>query len=258
MDWVVGAIFAIFLTGFFWGLYRGALRIAVSLFATVVTLAIVTFVTPYVTEMAIKLTPLDDIIQSKVESAITESVEAKVEEAEEGILGDYKDQIPQDYQDQITESVLKAEIPRDLQMAAIENADLPEIFKTLLAENNNDEIYEELGVESFAQYAGAFLANLIIHSLSFLATFFVVTVILRAIIFGLDIVTNLPVLGFLNHMAGGAVGLAVSLLVVWVVFLIVTLAYTTEVGRSIYDSVQANSILRMIYENNPIMGLAVR
>ena len=37
------------------------------------------------------------------------------------------------------DAVENAEIPRDMQVAAIENADIPEAFKELLSENNNNE-----------------------------------------------------------------------------------------------------------------------
>jgi len=98
------------------------------------------------------------------------------------------------------------EIPRDLQQEAINGADIPDIFKELLAVNNNSEIYEELGVQSFAQYVGTFLAKLIINIVSYLGVFLIVTIILRAVIFALDIVAEIPVFGLINRLAGGAVG----------------------------------------------------
>ncbi len=258
MNWVTGLVAVILFIGVFVGLYKGALKIAVSLFATVFTLAVVTFLTPYVAKAIMQYTPLDDMVREKVESAITDAVMEKAEEAEEDLLGDYQGLIPDEYEDSIADSVFDMEIPRDTQMMAIENADLPEVFKELLTENNNDETYTELGVSSFAQYAGAFLAKLIVNMIAFLGTFFVITVLLRAVLFGLDVIADLPVLGALNRLAGGAVGLVGALIVVWLLFLVMTLAYTTGPGRFAYESIQSNPILRMLYEVNPIMGLAVR
>ena len=45
-------------------------------------------------------------------------------------------------------------MPKDLQIKAIEMAELPEVFKSLLSDNNNDVIYEKLGVKTFAEYVG--------------------------------------------------------------------------------------------------------
>lgn len=158
----------------------------------------------------------------------------------------------------VQDAIENAEIPRDVQVAAIEKADLPELFKSLLSVNNNSEIYKELGVETFAQYVGHFLSKLIIHIVAFLCTFLLVTIILRAIIFALDVVAELPVLGFVNRIAGGAIGVLCSLVIVWVLFIVITLLYVTSVGKEIYEAVQGNEILKMLYDCNPIMMLATK
>ena len=107
------------------------------------------------------------------------------------------------------QSILEdVEIPRDAQIAAIEGADIPGVFKALLLNNNNSEMYDELGVDNFIQYISAYAARLIINILSFILTFVIITVVMRAIIFALDIVANLPVLGFFNRLGGALLGAA--------------------------------------------------
>ncbi|HIW83086.1 MAG TPA: CvpA family protein, partial [Candidatus Dorea gallistercoris] len=154
------------------------------------------------------------------------------------------------------EVIENADIPRDIQIAAIEAADLPELFKSLLAENNNDAIYEDLGAQTFAQYVGSFLAKLIINIVAFLVTFILVSLILRAIVFALDIVANLPVLGAINRVAGGAIGAVGALIIVWILFIFVTLLYVTSFGREASEMIQGNMITKMLYEYNPLMSLA--
>ena len=156
----------------------------------------------------------------------------------------------------IEEALENADIPKDLQIKAIEMAELPEVFKSLLSDNNNDVIYEKLGVKTFAEYVGEFLSKLIIHIVAFLCTFLLVTIVLRAIIFALDIVSELPVLGFFNRLAGGVVGAAGGLIIIWLFFVVITLLYVTAFGREIYQVIQENAILNMLYENNPLMKLA--
>ena len=153
---------------------------------------------------------------------------------------------------------LRERIFQDLQVAAIEKADLPAVFKTQLSTNNNSEIYSQLGVQTFAQYVGEFLSKLIIHIIAFLGTFLIVTIILRAIVFALDIVAELPVLGFINRLAGGVVGLGCALIIVWVAFIIITMLYMTSIGKEAYELIQNNDIIKMIYDYNPIMQLAVK
>lgn len=158
----------------------------------------------------------------------------------------------------VQEAIEEAEVPRDMQVAAIESAKLPEVFKNLLSTNNNDEIYKELGVETFAQYVGQFLAKLVINVVSFLCTFLVVTIITRAIIFALDFVADLPMLGIVNRIAGGAIGIVCALVIVWTLFIIVTLMYVASFGTGIYDMIQDNGMLKMLYEYNPVMRLATK
>ena len=152
--------------------------------------------------------------------------------------------------------ITSAEIPRDVQISAIEAADLPDVFKNLLTENNNSEMYQRLGAETFAEYVGNFLAELILNILAFLGSFILITIVIRAIVFALDIVSNLPVLGALNRIAGGIVGLAGALVIVWTAFVVITLLYVTSVGKELYHMIETDVFLNALYQHNPIMGIA--
>lgn len=296
MNWVLITVALVLFIGFFVGIYRGAVRIAVSLVTTLLTLVIVTFATPYVAEGIAKATPLDDMIKDKVSSVMVNAAQAKLADSLEGGLSedDVRDildsagiseetlnqygvtvediangEIDSEKLESLgisqkllekagEEAVSEAEIPRDMQQKAISEADLPEVFRNLLTENNNDVIYEELGVNSFAEYVGNFLAKLIVNIAAFLCTFLIVTIILRAVIFALDFVAELPGLGIINHLAGGVLGFAGALIIVWILFIFVTLLYTTAIGKDIFEAIQTEPILQLLYDNNPIMKLAAK
>lgn len=310
MNWLLGIVGAVFLIGFIIGIYRGAIRIAVSVATTIVTLVVVCFASPYVAELIETYTPVNEVIEEKVSTAITtaaltqingteqmqdtttsvgltrERVErvlkaAGVDEedlAEHGITiddivnGKVTSQDLAQYgisssvlagvsgtssDDSTSDSLSDINIPSDIQGQAIEGADMPQIFKNLLQKNNNSDTYAELGVKTFAEYVGKYLSNLIIYLVSYVLTFLVVTLILRAIIFSLDIVADLPVLGFVNRLAGGVVGVLCAAIVVWIVFIIITLLYTTEAGRALYDTIQGEPYLKALYDFNPILNLAI-
>ena len=74
----------------------------------------------------------------------------------------------------------------------------------------------------------------------------------------LNIVADLPALGIANRLIGGGVGVACALMVLWVLCVIVTLLYVTPLGKEIYDTIQGNGFLKMIYDYNPVMGLAIK
>lgn len=256
MDWLIWIIGGILLIGFVVGLYRGAVRIAVSIATAILTIAITFFVTPYLTQIVIDKTPLDD--------SIKESVINFMEKTAEQLLGgesdepDDEENSGEDEADEMNQVSENAEIPRDIQIQAIEDAKLPDVFKNLLNENNNDEIYSELGVETFAQYAGTYLSRLLIHVATFLAVFLLVMIVLRAIVFALNIVNEIPVFGLTNRLAGGLLGGACALLAVWFIFIVVTLLYTSEIGKQMYDAIQGNDLTRLLYENNPLLNISIK
>lgn len=150
----------------------------------------------------------------------------------------------------------EAEIPRDVQIEVIQNADIPDVYKSLLTENNNSEIYRQLGVETFAQYVGSFLAKLLINIVSFLCAFLLITIVFRAIVFALDIVAELPGVGVVNHLMGGVLGIIGALVIVWLLYLIITLFFTTAVGKTLFGMIQENEFLKVLYEYNPVMKIA--
>lgn len=149
------------------------------------------------------------------------------------------------------------DIPKDIQKKAIESSEFPEIFKKLLNDNNKEQMYRKLGVETFAQYVGTYMAKLMIRVASFLAVFLIVTIILRALVFALNIVNDIPVFGLVNRLAGGVTGVGCALLVVWFICAFVTLFYSTDIGRQAYETIQGNVYTRLILENNPLLNMSI-
>lgn len=302
MNWLSMTVGAVFLICLIVGFMRGALKIIVSLAATLLTLVLVYFATPYVSDAIAEYTPLDDMIKSQVVSTMANAAASQLGGGEEaggmdadsvrkvlqaagvseetlaqygitiddivngnissedlarfGISSDVLNGLRGEEGTSMEDIITSAEIPRDVQIQAIEGADLPEIFKSLLTENNNSEMYSRLGAETFAEYVGDFLAKLILNILAFLCTFILVTIVVRAVIFALDIVSNLPVLGILNRIAGGIIGLGGALIIVWTAFIVITLLYVTSFGKEMYELVDTDLFLKTLYQYNPIMEIA--
>lgn len=302
MNWLSMLIGAVFLICMIVGFMRGAIKIIVSLVATVVTLVLVYFATPFVSDAIARYTPLDDMIKSQVVQTMANAASAQLGGEEEGgsldaasvrrvleaagisedmlaqygisiddivngnissedlakfgISGDVLNGLQGEDGASMEDIITSAEIPRDVQISAIEAADLPDVFKDLLTENNNSEMYQRLGAETFAQYVGNFLSELILNILAFLCTFILITIVIRAIVFALDIVSNLPVLGILNRLAGAVIGTAGALVIVWTVFVVITLLYVTSVGKELYHMIETDVFLNALYQHNPIMGIA--
>lgn len=149
-----------------------------------------------------------------------------------------------------------ADIPRDVQMSAIQNADLPNIFKSLLRDNNNSEVYSALGATNFLEYISTYLTKIIIGILAFLITFIVLTIVFRSIIFALDIFTKIPGIGALNRLAGAVAGFLIALIVVDLIFVVITLCYTTGFGQQLFAMIDSEPILGFLCDHNLVMRMA--
>lgn len=190
----------------------------------------------------------------KIEDIVNGDV-SKEQLSKYGISGNVLDGLNSKKQE-MQEAIEEAEIPRDMQIEAIRNADIPDIFKSLLTTNNNSEIYKQLGVETFAQYVGSFLSKMIINIIAFLSTFLLVTIIFRAVVFALDIVAELPGLGVVNHLLGGVAGMLGAMLIVWTLYVAMTLLFTTAIGKDMFRMIQESGFLKTLYVYNPIMKIA--
>lgn len=236
MNGLLIVVAAIFLFCVFWGYHRGFIKIAVSLAATLITIILVVFMTPYISSMILKVFPIEKAMQEKC-------IEILVPKAE----GDKEQALPQD-----------VETSRETQISLLENAKLPEMFRQSLLENNNEEIYKSLGVTTFTGYVGSYLAKQAANIISFLLAMIVVTVIVRIITYTLGIIGKLPVIGGLNRLAGGLVGMGAGLLAVWVLFIIITMMYNSEIGKICFQNIADNKFLTELYNNNILMNFITK
>lgn len=224
----------IFVAVVFWvcafiGYKQGLVKIVASLLATVIMIALVMVLTPYVSKVIRQVTPLEETIQNKIGELVTAELGAEV-------------------------PIPDIQIPREQQISLIENAKLPEVFRKMLLENNNEEAYASLGVSSFGEYVGAYIAKVISDVAAFLLVMVLILIIVPILIKMLGIFNKLPVIGGMNRLAGGVLGLAIGLAVVWVSFIIITLMYSTEFGSACFACIEQSAILQKLYDGNILMN----
>lgn len=229
MNGLLIAVGLIFLVCMIVGYTRGFIKIVASLGATVATIVLATFLSPYVSGVLLKTVPIEEMMQEKCMEILMSN--------QEGVT--------------VSDDV---ENSQDAQFFMIENAKLPEVFQQLLLDNNNPEIYKTLGVTTFSEYIGSYLARLIADIVSFLLTLIVVTIVVRTILCTVGFIGKIPVIGGLNRIAGGILGIGTGLIVVWVLFIIITLMYDSEIGRQCFASIAENEFLTYLYENNILMN----
>lgn len=264
-NWLLIIVATVFLVCIIAGYLRGFLKIGLSLISTVLTIVIVAFLSPYVADALAKYTPIDDFIEARcVEAFMPEITQDQL--AGLDLSGTPLENLsPEELQNLNdldwsrlgikAQDILNVigEIPQDVQISEIENAPIPEFIKDQLIDNNNEASYSSLGVSSFPQYVAAFISRMVLNILSFLVTFVIVVILVKALMFAVNIIGELPVLGLLNHIGGAVLGLVLGLVIVWIGFLIMTLAYTTEAGSACFEMVEKSSILKFLYDTNPLL-----
>lgn len=214
------------------GYMKGFIRIVMSLVATIITLVIVGMFTPTVANVLIDYTPLDDAVRNNFENMF------------------FGDDI---YLENSTSESTEFSLSQQLLM--IESAMLPDFLKEAIIEDNNSEIYEQVGAETFQEYIGIYLTNWVMKVISFIVTFLLAWVVVRVIFFSLIVISDLPLLHGINRGIGTVLGLGFAIVIVWIGYLGMAVMYSNTFAQQCYVWVEESKILTFLYDINPIWKL---
>ena len=138
------------------------------------------------------------------------------------------------------------------QQKIIDGLPLPKEIRKSLKQNNTEESYNSFKVDSFSAYISASLADMIVGAVAFIILYIGLSVLLKILINVLDIVARLPVISTFNAAGGALVGLAESVIIIWIACIVVTAFSSTQWGQTVCKAISDNGILSFIYDNNII------
>lgn len=264
-NWLLIIVGVIFFVGIVAGAVRGFLKIGISLLSTVLTAVLFAFLAPHVGSALAQYTPLDELIQEKIVQAFLPEISAETL-ADKDLSGTPLQGIPLEDIEKLTKldwerlgitiddfASIYGNIPKDQQIKEIEESGMPDFLKELLLENNNTAIYEELDVTSFPRYIAAYISRMMLNVISFLVTFILAFVIVKALMAAVDILGEMPILGIFNYVGGAAIGALCALLFVWVLFLVIAVCYSLPVGKVCFDMIESSPFLKLLYDSNPLL-----
>lgn len=266
INWLFWGVIVLFIVCIAIGAVKGVFKIGLSLLSTVLTLVIVMILSPVIADLIANRTPVKEIVEKRiVEEFMPEVPVEELAQADltgtplEGLSADEianLDKVDWDLLGISARDVLNVmnEIPRDEQIRLINKSPLPGFMKEKLQENNNSAIYEELHVKTFPEYVAAYLSRMGIRLVSFLITFIIAVIIVKALFVAVNIIGELPVIGFFNHLAGGVLGVVIAVITVWIIFLIITVAYNTKAGHACFDMISHSQLLTFMYRHNPLLS----
>lgn len=116
---------------------------------------------------------------------------------------------------------------------------------------NQTPLYEVIQENSGSyEWIAEQAADAVIERIAWILAFLLISILLGILIHTLDIIAKLPGIDTINHAGGLAVGLVEGLVVVWILFLVITLCQGSQWGGQMMEEIQSNPLLELLYENN--------
>lgn len=231
MNWLL--LFSLALIGVFAfiGWRVGFVKSVFSLVSTIAVIVITVLVSPLVTNMLKSNEKITDGIQTKLEAVIDLSgVAEKLSPDEE------KDPL-----------------------AFIDGLELPESIKETIKESlasameeKQEEAADFVGdkLNALEAYICECLTNIILNAVGFFVTFVLALIGMTVLCFVLDLLSKLPVLHQINTIFGVLMGAVEGLVILWIVFVVITMLGSTDFGRSCLTMIGESKILSFLYDSN--------
>lgn len=210
------------------GFSRGGLRIILATFSLVITLLLAGALTG----------PLSNYIETG--TGIGPQIQNRIREYVTNQLSGLSDTV------------------QDAESSLITSLPLPVSIKQDLMDHNTAAGYVERGVSSFSDYIAVSLTHLVVRILCYIVLFIVIFLIIRLILRLSHVVNHIPLLGGINRLVGGVIGLAEGLLFLWIICLIIMMMAGTEFGTSCQKVIKDSVFLTFIYEHNYLMEIVSR
>ena len=228
MNWILLAVIGIVAAFAFVGFKKGLIKMVFSLVSTIAALLIAMLLSPLIANTM----KGNEAVMGFFEEKISAVVDFTSEEAQEE-----------------TESK---------QESLIASLPLPETFKETILENNTAETYLSLQAKNFEEYVCRQITNVIINAIAFVIALLLAIVGLAILCGALNLLAKLPLLRQVNAAAGLAAGAAEGVLVVWILFVILTMFAGTEFGSNAMGMIAENPLLDFLYKNNLVSKFIAR
>ena len=220
-----GIVILLILLLFIWmGYRRGFIREIVSFFFVFLSLSLAWAINPYINDFLISETP----VYSTIQETCTDFVQKQ-------------------------SSDLENETESSSQF--IDGLNLPEVLRKNIEKNNNTENYAELSVNTLTEYVSGYLARTIVNGLSYVLAYILATIGIRIVVYILNLIAGLPILKTANKLTGGVVGFVKGLVFIWILFLILTVLCSTEIGKTSLELIEKDSLLSVIYQYDPLIQI---
>lgn len=135
----------------------------------------------------------------------------------------------------------------------ISGMNLPDFIKNALVSNNNSVVYSIFNAQTLKEYVAGFIANIFISIAVVILLYFAGLLIGRLILKALDIVNDVPVLGWFSKLGGFAVGIIKGICIVWIIGIAVTFLCTKPWAQDFMAMLEKSFAAGWLYRNNILL-----
>lgn len=239
------------------GYMKGLVKSLLGVVFSVSSVVLAYLIAPFMYDIMVERTTLDDYFTEKISDMIEEDVELKVK-------NDYLMQTGIQLKDTASDLAILEELKEkaygydpDLsdQVNIIKNLDLPEGLKKELVKNNKYGVKTEIVADNFYDYVAKYIVGRVMRMIAFVASSLLVGVILAVIIIALRIVSKLPVIGGINKVGGALMGGVIGLIIVWIMFAVFINFPGQEICLKAAKQIEGSKILSYLQERNIFMNI---
>ena len=128
---------------------------------------------------------------------------------------------------------------------------LPEALKNQLILSDTSAAYEALGVSTFAEYLSVSIAQIILRGITLLVLFILFCMLFSWLGSKLKFVNKIPLVGTINSLLGGAAGLVVALIFLYVaIFIITTASPMVKPLAQINKAMEQSTVVSWMIQHN--------
>lgn len=229
MQYIVLLAAVFILAGSVWlGYYKGFIRTALGMLSLILSLVIMQFVGPAVSDFLME----DSGLYEKTCQTIAESLKASVD------LPDLPE-VPAD--------LMTPEMEAAAEQGVLEKTFLPEALVQAIMKNTALTDMGRTGVDGAFEKAGEYLGGIVIRILGSALTFLLTFVILRLLFLAAGIAGSVPGIHQINRIFGALLGAVRGLVILWLLCFVVTLLTPTAFGQELLRAIEDSSFLSSFY-----------
>ncbi|MCR4923480.1 MAG: CvpA family protein [Lachnospiraceae bacterium] len=220
INWLLIVVVAIFIVCMVNGYIKGLLRLAVYIIGIVFIIGLVTYISPQVSSRLIENKSNYESIHNKLvelfKEANSKSSNSTIEE----------------------------------QNDTIKNYPLPELMISDLIRNNTKEVYEELKIKLFEDYAAKYLTVFIIKIGSFVILYCLFRILMALLLRATNIISRIPIIRGLNKLLGLFAGFLEALIITWIFFFVLIMFMGNETADKLLLQINSSPFLSFLFNSN--------